>query len=194
MNETTFPEQFPRLETTRLVLRALTLDDREAVFGNFSDKDVVQHLMEPFTSVEQAASIIKEFLQLFEQKKGLFWAVTLKQDGSFIGTCSFEQVEVGGLGEVGFDLARACWGQGLMSEALGAVMRYGFGQLGLKEIEAFTSVHNARAVNLLKRLGFRVDGVKDESYRFVKYNADHKSDRNSRIYRIDADHSRTKIY
>ena len=47
-----------------------------------------------------------------------------------------------------------------------AVMRYGLEHLGLREIEAFTSVHNARAVNLLKRLGFRVDGVKEENYRF----------------------------
>jgi ribosomal-protein-alanine N-acetyltransferase len=78
VNETAFPEQFPRLETESLVLRELRLDDQEAVFDNFSDEDVVQYLMEPFTDVEQAASIIGEFLQAFEQKKGLFWAVTLK--------------------------------------------------------------------------------------------------------------------
>ena len=174
MTEAAFPEQFPRLETARLILRALTLDDQEAVFSNFSDKDVVQHLMDPFTSVEQAASIIEEFLQLFEQKKGLFWAVTLRQDGSFIGTCSYEKVELGSLGEVGFDLARACWGQGLMSEALQAVMCYGFEHLGLREIEAFTSVHNARAVNLLKRLGFQIAGEREESYRFFLLEEDFK--------------------
>jgi hypothetical protein len=36
MSEMAFPEQFPRLETERLVLRELTLDDQEAVFSNFS--------------------------------------------------------------------------------------------------------------------------------------------------------------
>ncbi|MCP4541333.1 MAG: GNAT family N-acetyltransferase, partial [Chloroflexi bacterium] len=142
MNKTTFPKQFPRLETERLILRALTPDDAQAVLRNFSDPEVVEHLMEPFTSLAQAESIVGEFIAAFEKRKGLFWAVTLKQGGAFLGTCSFESVELDKLGEVGFDLTPPHWGKGLMSEALRAVMGYGFECLGLTEIEAFTSIHN----------------------------------------------------
>ncbi len=166
MNKITFPKQFPRLETERLILRALTPDDEQAILRNFSDPDVVEHLMEPFTTMKQAESIVAEFIAAFERGKGLFWAVALKQDDACIGTCSFEAVELGARGEVGFDLAPSHWGQGLMSEALRAVIRYGFERLGLAEIEAFTSIHNARAVNLLKRSGFQIASTQEEIYRF----------------------------
>ena len=166
MNKVTFPKQFPRLETERLILRAVTPDDEQAVFRNFSDEAVVEHLMEPFTTMKQAESIVAKFIATFERGKGLFWAITCKQDDAFIGTCRFESVEFGALGEVGFDLAPSHWGQGLMSEALRAVIRYGFERLGLTKIEAFTSIHNARAVNLLKRLDFQVSGTQEEIYRF----------------------------
>ena len=58
MNKTTFPKQFPQLETKRLILRAVTPDDKQAVFCNFSDEAVVEHFMEPFTILEQAESIV----------------------------------------------------------------------------------------------------------------------------------------
>ncbi len=166
MTKTTFPKQFPRLETERLILRALMPDDAQAVLCNFSDPDVVEHLMEPFTTMKQAESIVGEFIAAYEKRKGLFWAVILKQDDAFLGTCSFESVELDKLGEVGFDLAPPYWGKGLMSEALRAVMGYGFERLGLNETEAFTSIHNDRAIRLLKRLNFQVSGTQEESYRF----------------------------
>jgi RimJ/RimL family protein N-acetyltransferase len=109
--------------------------------------------------------MVGELISLFEQGKGIFWAVTLVNEATFLGTCSFEKITAHGCGEVGFDLALAWWGRGLMSEALRAVIRYGFETLALKEIEALTSVHNRRAITLLTRLGFRITHEKDEDYR-----------------------------
>jgi ribosomal-protein-alanine N-acetyltransferase len=157
-----FPTSFPQLETERLVLRGLSLGDCEAVFGSFSDEDVTKYMMEPFTSVAQSENIIKAFLEEYRQETGLTWAITLRQDAAFLGTCSVE-VKSGSRGEVGFDLSKAYWGRGYMSEALTAIVAYGFDDVGLRKIEAHTYLLNHRAVRLLKALDFRVDGVLRES-------------------------------
>jgi ribosomal-protein-alanine N-acetyltransferase len=64
---------------------------------------------------------------------------------------------------MGFDLARACWGRGYMREALKAAIAYGLADLGLRKVEAHTLLLNSRAIHLLKKLDFSVDGVVRES-------------------------------
>jgi ribosomal-protein-alanine N-acetyltransferase len=73
----TLPAQFPRLETEQLILRELTLDDKEAVFQDFSDDETIEFIMEPMTSLKQAEDIIQEFIDGFKQGKSTFWAVVL---------------------------------------------------------------------------------------------------------------------
>jgi ribosomal-protein-alanine N-acetyltransferase len=80
-----------------------------------------------------------------------------------IGTCSFERFSEDRRGEVGFDLAHDWWGQGLMAEALRAIMDYGFEVLKLKAVYAITDPGNYRALRLLKRLGFLLEGEKDRA-------------------------------
>jgi ribosomal-protein-alanine N-acetyltransferase len=158
------PHEFPQLTTERLLLRQLTMSDTAEVFRNFSDPEVVRYFMTPLTDIEGAVKMVGELIGLFEQGKSIFWAVTLLNEGTFLGTCSFEKITNQGCGEVGFDLGLAWWGRGLMSEALRAVIRYGFDVLVLKEIVAITSVNNRRAINLLTHLGFRITQEKDEDY------------------------------
>jgi ribosomal-protein-alanine N-acetyltransferase len=164
------PETFPRLETARLILRQISADDRDGIFRNFSDPEVAKWFFEePFTRMEQVDEIIQAFSQEFEQGEGLTWAIALKGSGEFVGTCGYGEVEVGSRGEIGFDLAKDYWGQGLMSEALGAIVEYGFDVLGLDKVEAHTYSANARAIRLLKKLGFQLERVGDDSHYFVLY-------------------------
>jgi ribosomal-protein-alanine N-acetyltransferase len=159
---TQFPTEFPRLETERLILRELTLDDAEDAFQNFSDEEVTKYLMEPYTSLEQAEKIIKAFLAEYEEGTGATWAIDLRKSGEYLGTCSLE-LKPGFRGEFGFDLARAHWGQGYMAEALEAIIQFAFGELNLSKVEAHTLLLNSRAIHLLKGLNFRVDGIRRES-------------------------------
>jgi RimJ/RimL family protein N-acetyltransferase len=68
--------------------------------------------------------------------------------------------------QIGYDLAKAHWGKGLMSEALHALVDYGFACLGLERILADTLSHNSRSIRLLERLGFQLDDVRDGSHFF----------------------------
>ncbi|MGD9317643.1 MAG: GNAT family N-acetyltransferase [Anaerolineae bacterium] len=167
MNVPEFPKTFPRLETSRLILRRITADDRAGILRNFSDPEVAKWFFEePFTRMEQVDEIIQAFGQEFEQGKGLTWAIALKGSDEFVGTCGYGEVEVGARGEIGFDLAREHWGQGLMNEALGAIVEYGFDVFGLDKVEAHTYSANARAIRLLKKLGFQLERVGDDAYYF----------------------------
>ena len=156
----TLPAQFPRLETERLILRELTLDDKEAVFHNYSDDETTEFIMEPMTGLKQAEDIIQEFIDGFKQGKSIFWAVVLKESNTFIGTCSYESFSLGDFrGEIGYDLSKGYWGQGLMTEAVQAIIRYGFECLGLNRIEAHTFPQNTRSIILLRRLHFQEEGT-----------------------------------
>ena len=162
-----FPKVFPRLRTDRLLLREITLDDRDGVFRNFSDVEVAKWFFEePYTDIEQVDEIIQAFITEFEQAKGLTWAMVLTEDSEFVGTCGYGEIDLGSRGEIGFDLAKEHWGKGLMSEALGAVIAYGFDILGLSKMEAHTYSANSRAIRLLAKLGFQVESVQEDSRYF----------------------------
>lgn len=166
MSAVAFPVDFPQLETKRLVLRELAGHDSEAIFENYSDPDIAGNFLDaPFTDIEQARNLIEAFKAEFEQGTAITWALAFKGTDACIGTCSC-MIESGSCAEIGYDLAKAHWGEGLMSEALRELIDYVFECLGLQEIKADTLSHNTRSANLLKRLGFQLDDVRDDSHFF----------------------------
>jgi ribosomal-protein-alanine N-acetyltransferase len=167
MTKSGFPETFPRIETTRLILREITQDDAIGIFKNFSDPDIAKWFFEqPFTEMKQVTEIIDEFNRDFSQRKGLTWAMTLKETGTCVGTCGYGDVGIGDRGEIGFDLAKEQWGKGLMAEGLAAIIDYGFEALNLSKVEAHTYSNNMRSIRLLEKLGFQLDKVSEDSSYF----------------------------
>lgn len=163
----------PRFETERLILRAITRDDRCAIFENYSDPDVANWFFDrPYTQIQQADQLISEFIARSAEGKGMTWAILLKKGDEFIGTCSYENFTVESQGEIGFDLAKRHWGHGYMTEALRVIITYGFTVLDLIKIEAITYSHNVRARRMLERLGFSVDSADEGLHRYALNRAD----------------------
>jgi ribosomal-protein-alanine N-acetyltransferase len=152
------------LKTKRLILRETSLDDSTAIFRNLSDPDIARwFFVQPHTQLEQTTQFIYQFIAEFEQAKGLTWGITLKANSRCIGTCGYGDNEIGNKGEIGFDLAKEYWGKGLMSEGLTAIFDYGFDDLMLTKVEAYTYCNNVRAKNLLEKLAFQLDKTLDDS-------------------------------
>ncbi len=152
---------FPTLQTERLILRQLTMDDLEFAFRHFSDPRVTQYLMDepPVADHDQARAII-EFYQEPEGKSHNRWAIVRKADQRVIGTIGYHKwVKAHFRAEVGYDLSPDCWGQGYMSEALREAIRHGFEGMGLHRIEALVFVGNDASIQLLKRMGFQQEGL-----------------------------------
>ncbi len=153
---------FPRLETERLVLRQMTLDDAESVLSYFADEEVTRYIDVPsMTDLEQAEKVIMYGISLFERREGIRWGIARPGDERLIGTCGFDNVTKvrGSRGEVKYDLSRPCWGRGLMAEALAEVVRFGFEEMELNRIEALVVKDGDRSQRLLRRLGFQEEGT-----------------------------------
>jgi ribosomal-protein-alanine N-acetyltransferase len=160
--------EITRLETKRLELRAISPEDRFAIFENYSDPDVANWFFDqPLSHIEQADQVIRVFLEKAAQNKGLAWTILLKAGGEFVGTCSYENFNTPLQGEIGFDLAKKHWGHGYMVEALAEIITYGFTELGLFKIEAHTYSHNTRARRVLDKLDFKVDSVTEGTHRYL---------------------------
>ncbi|MHA2065649.1 MAG: GNAT family N-acetyltransferase [Candidatus Thorarchaeota archaeon] len=158
-------QPFPKLQTERLVLRQLTADDSESWFQNLSNDEVAGLIgMDPLSTVEESEGIINSFIDRFEKGTGMAWAITLKEEDTFIGTASFEQIDKQNVsGEIGYDLLKEYWGNGFMTEALKAIITYGFEILKLNRIEVHTAAINEASRSLLRRLGFLEEGIFRES-------------------------------
>jgi [ribosomal protein S5]-alanine N-acetyltransferase len=154
-------EAFPILETPRLLLRELTLNDAEAVYRIRSDYQVtIYNLGEPYTRIDQAISLIESIREGFEAHLELRWGITLKPSPTVIGMCGYNYwMRDHYRGSVGYDLARAYWGKGIMPEAIRAVVEFGFQRMRLNRIEADVLAENNASIRVLEKVGFVREGV-----------------------------------
>jgi len=156
--------EFPTLTTERLVLRELLPADAANVLVFRGDPEVQKYDDPPIHTLQEATDFIEEMRQACANQEQQMWAVTLKGNDTVIGLVSLQQPDHRGdqyhrRAEVGYGLARASWGQGIGSEAVRAVVTYGFAHLKLNRIYAGTIADNHESVRLLERLGFVREGT-----------------------------------
>ncbi len=154
-------DDFPQLETERLILRRLTMADLEFVFQHFSDPMVNRYLLdnEPLARRDEAREIIEFYLDPAGKTHNR-WGIVLKSEDALIGTCGFHRWEKRyRRAEIGYDLGHAYWGRGIMSEALREILAHGFEKMELNRVEAIVYPENTPSVRLLERLGFQKEGL-----------------------------------
>jgi ribosomal-protein-alanine N-acetyltransferase len=151
---------FPVLRTSRLVLRELGREDTPSLHAIWSDPVVLEFLvLEPFEDEGRTTGMIDLLKGLPAATEGIRWAVTLAGNGSVIGTCGFHNWKrEHGRAEMGYELGKEFWRQGYMTEALSAILKFGFGTMRLNRIEAFVTDGNERSLGLLRKLGFTAEG------------------------------------
>lgn len=154
---------FPVLETERLHLRQILPTDAEAWLAVFDHPDVMRYLTgfdEPTTNLTEVESFVRWADDIFTRKSGLRWAITLKPDNAMIGTCGFHLYKpMQRCAEIGYELHHDYWRLGIMTEALTAILQFGFEQMQLHRAEANVTVGNQASGGLLRRLGFTLEGT-----------------------------------
>lgn len=158
-------DQLP-IRTRRLLLRPYREPDAEALFEIFSDPRVMRFMSStPWTSIERAREVIARETAAIADNENLSLAIERTEDAQLIGQCVlFKFSETCRRAEIGYSLASSAWGQGFMSEALSALLDYGFEHLGLNRIEADTDPRNAPSIRTLERLGFVREGLLRERW------------------------------
>jgi|SRR5690625_2914714 len=154
-------DAFPILETDRLILRQVTSDDANSLLTYLSDIDVMKYMgLEPFKSIDDALDEISWYKSIFEKGTGIRWGITLKGQREIIGSCGFlNKVAQHYRAELGFELSKEHWGKGIASEAIEAVICYGFEQMNLQRIEALIEPPNIPSQKVVERQGFMREGL-----------------------------------
>lgn len=154
------------LTTPRLLLRPLTAADAQALFATFADPETARYWSTPpWTSIEEARKLIDMDMHALPAGEYLRLGLERRDSGDLIGMCSlFQWVRQCRRAELGYGMHRAHWGNGLMHEALSALLRHGFEQLDLNRVEADVDPRNAGSVRSLERLGFVKEGLLRERW------------------------------
>jgi ribosomal-protein-alanine N-acetyltransferase len=160
-----FWTQFPLIETERLVLRELRPDDERALYVLFSDPEMMRYWGEPHDSLARTKAMVTTIIEAYRAQTGIEWGVTLKSTGELIGkVCHHRLMKAHFRSEIGYILAKAHWGHGLVHEALRAIIAFGFDALKLHSIEAQLDPKNVRSVRVLEKLGFVKEAHLTENY------------------------------
>lgn len=147
---------FPTLRTERLILRKLDLSDDELIFNYQSDKENFKYVDMPvYTNIEEAQNFIAKMNSGVESNKWIIWAIADANTNSILGTISIWNISLeDSKAELGYGLFPGNLGKGIMSEALKAVIEFGFNTMGLEGIEAYTNAVNEKSIALLERNNF----------------------------------------
>jgi len=151
----------PVLDTPRLRLRKLTLDDADDVFAYASDPEITRYMLwSPHVSIQDSRKFINISIERY--KKGLVapWGIEHKGDRKIIGTCDFiSWFPEHARAEIGYALSRLYWGRGIMTEVVTHVIAYGFGQKDVNRIQAMCEIPNVGSARVMEKSGMAFEGI-----------------------------------
>lgn len=152
------------LETKRLIMRAWSMDDAKSLYEYAKHPDVGPHAgWKPHEDIEESKRVLREILIPVEA-----WAVIYKKTGEIIGNIALEPDRIRPdilSRELGYGLKHNWWGKGIITEASKEIIRYGFEDLNLDVIAIHTSEVNKRSQGVIKKCGFKYEGLLRSSCR-----------------------------
>ena len=152
---------FPRtLETSRLVLAPFSDDDAAAAFAWLGDPDVMRFIPSgPDASIEATRARLQRYREHQAAHGFSKWIVRLRSTGEAVGDSGLLRLEDSGAVDLGFRLARPCWGRGFATEVARAWVRAAFADFRLGRLTAFAHTENRASLRVLERVGFRRTGL-----------------------------------
>jgi ribosomal-protein-alanine N-acetyltransferase len=121
----------------------------------------------PMQSIDQARAKIDDIAAAFRAREGIRWAITRRGDDRLIGSGGhWRLIRTHFRSEIGYDLAPEHWRKGIMTEAVGAMLRFGFERMGLHSVEAQIEPANRASRGVLEKLGFVQEGYFRENFFF----------------------------
>jgi [ribosomal protein S5]-alanine N-acetyltransferase len=143
------------IQTERLILRPMEINDLDAMLIIFTDPLVIASFgIPPFSHAQMEQWVRRNLDHQDEFGYGLF-SVILKSNGLLIGDCGLEQMDVEGetVAELGYDFRSDHWHQGYATEAAIAIRDYGFQELNLVKLVSLIRVGNHPSRRVAERVG-----------------------------------------
>lgn len=148
-----------RLETERLLLREMTMDDFDALYKVLGDSDIMQHY--PYTfDEERVKGWISKNIERYEVFGFGLWAVCLKDTGEMIGDCglTMQLIDYRILPEIGYHIRKDCQRLGYAKEASLAVRDWIFRNTPFKMVFSYMKGTNAPSCKTAISYGCRQVG------------------------------------
>lgn len=147
---------FQNLETERLLLRRIDINDAEEILALRGNPQTMKYIPRPLAKTKEDAL---EHIAMIEEKiinnTGINWGITIKGNPKIIGIIGHYKISPENhRAEIGYMAFPEFNGKGYMSEAIKAVVTYGFEQLKLHSIEAIIDPENIASERVLQKNGF----------------------------------------
>jgi [ribosomal protein S5]-alanine N-acetyltransferase len=154
-------EKYPVFETERILLRQITLQDVDFLYGLYTSGDVLRYFgMSPIDSREVAVNMVDNYEKHLESGGPMRWAIVEKHSNKMIGTCGFHGISKAYKRcEIGYDLSPDHWGKGIMGEALSPLLSYLFADKGMNRVGAVIVPYNKASSRVVEKLGFKQEGL-----------------------------------
>ena len=142
------------IETPRLTLRYLTLEDTEALAAIYADP-IVMKFFSGTRSRQVTKQKIKKMIQSYTKQDIGLWATIYKPDNKFIGRCGLlsQIIDECSELEIAYMLAREYWNRGLATEAAGAIRDYGFEKIGCSRLISLIDQNNIASQKVALKTG-----------------------------------------
>ncbi|RDW17298.1 GNAT family N-acetyltransferase [Oceanobacillus chungangensis] len=144
------------LETERLYLRELVLEDAQALSKVLSDPESMQYYTEPF-NMEKVESWIQWNIDNYKRYNHGLWAVILKDGGKFLGDCgiTMQLIDKETVPEIGFHIIKNYCNRGYATEAAIACKEYAFKVLHYPKVFSYSTVKNVPSQKVAEKMGMQ---------------------------------------
>ncbi|WP_186580198.1 GNAT family N-acetyltransferase [Aquibacillus kalidii] len=141
------------IETERVYLRELVLEDTENLSKVLSDKESMQYYPKPFT-IKEVEKWIEWNIDNYAKHSHGLWAVILKDGNKFIGDCgiTMQLIDKDYVPEIGFHIIKKYWNKGYATEAAAACRRYAFDTLKYPKVFSYTTIKNIPSQKVAQKI------------------------------------------
>jgi ribosomal-protein-alanine N-acetyltransferase len=164
------------LETQRLILRHLVMEDLDELFALYSEPEIRRYFPDGVKNYEDTKEELEWYLNGHPERHELgLWATGHKETGKFIGRCGLLPWEIDSLLEVeiAYLIDKAFWNQGLATEAAQGILRYGFEKLGLARLICLMHPENLASQCVAQKIGMtlerKVNGIAGDNFPTLIY-------------------------
>ncbi|TPN81175.1 GNAT family N-acetyltransferase [Aquimarina algicola] len=146
------------IETERLLLREITLDDAESLLKLYSDPKVQRYTGEPVVkSIEEIKKAIETRIVNYKKYGFGRWATILKSEKQFVGWAGLAYLPEFDKIDLGYRFLPEYWGLGIATEVSRAILDYGFDTLKIKKIVAIAMTENKASIRVMEKIGMEFD-------------------------------------
>ncbi len=149
-------------------LSGVQSSDKAAIIEHLKERDIYETTLRipfPYSDADADAWLTRVAELTSQQGRPVHFAIR-EADGSFLGACGFDGVEVGKShrAEIGYWLAKPFWGRGIMTAVVQRLCQHAFEEFSLTKITAQIFPHNPSSARVLEKCGFQQEGYLRKHY------------------------------